>query len=107
MHTRRAGQRSVRPLNCGVRRHYRAEPTFFVCSENRLRSPSAEAVFSSYENIEAIGAGTNANAPTEVSGDLIEWSDIICVMEKSHRSKIGKKHRHLLKGKRVIGLGIS
>lgn len=31
----------------------------FVCTENRLRSPTAESVFSEYQDIEAIGAGTN------------------------------------------------
>ena len=55
----------------------------FVCTENKLRSPTAEVLFSSYDGIEAIGAGTNSDAATPVSGDLIEWADIILVMEKS------------------------
>jgi len=78
----------------------------FVCSENRLRSPTAEAVFSEYEGIEAIGAGTNSDAETPVSGDLIEWADIILVMEKSHRNKISKKYKDLLKNKRLVVLDI-
>jgi predicted protein tyrosine phosphatase len=78
----------------------------FVCSENRLRSPTAEAVFSEYEGIEAIGAGTNSDAETPVSGDLIEWADIILVMEKSHRNKVSKKYKELLKNKRLIVLEI-
>lgn len=61
----------------------------FVCSENRLRSPTAEQVFSNYPGIHAIGAGTNSDAETTVSGDLIEWADIILVMEKCHRNKGG------------------
>lgn len=78
----------------------------FICSENRLRSPTAEIVFSEYEGIEAIGAGTNADAETTVSGDLIEWADIILVMEKTHRNKVSKKFKALLKNKRVITLDI-
>ena len=78
----------------------------FVCSENRLRSPTGEEVFSKYESISAIGAGTNKDAETPVSGDLIEWADIIFVMEKSHRNKVSKKFRELLKGKRLIVLNI-
>lgn len=78
----------------------------FVCSENRLRSPTAEAVFSEYDGVEAIGAGTNADAATPVSGDLIEWADIILVMENSHRNKISKKYKALLKNKRLIVLDI-
>lgn len=78
----------------------------FVCSENRLRSPTAEAVFSQHERVDAIGAGTNSDAVTPVSGDLIEWADVILVMEKSHKNKITKKYRDILKGKRLIVLDI-
>ena len=78
----------------------------FVCSENRLRSPTAEAVFSKYPGIHAIGAGTNADAETPVSGDLIEWADVVFVMEKSHRNKISKKYKELLKDKRLVCLDI-
>ena len=78
----------------------------FVCSENRLRSPTAEAVFSKYPGIHAIGAGTNADAETPVSGDLIEWADVVFVMENSHRAKLAKKYNELLKGKRLVCLDI-
>ncbi len=78
----------------------------FVCSENRLRSPTAEAVFSEYEGVEAIGAGTSLDAETPVSGDLIEWADVILVMEKSHRNKIAKKYKDQLKGKKLVVLEI-
>ena len=78
----------------------------FVCRENRLRSPTAEAVFSEYSNVEAIGAGTNADAKAPFSGDLIEWADIIFVMEKAHKTKISQKYKGLLKGKRLVVLDI-
>ena len=78
----------------------------FVCSENRLRSPTGEEVFSHYEGIEAIGCGTNHDAETPLSGDLIEWADIVLVMEKSHRNKVSKKYKELLKGKRLVCLDI-
>jgi len=77
-----------------------------VCSENRLRSPTAEAVFSQYEGVEAIGAGMNVDAITPVSGDLIEWADIILVMEKTHKNKVSSKYNDLLKGKRLVVLDI-
>jgi len=78
----------------------------FVCSENRLRSPTAAEVFSSYEGIETISAGTNADASTTVSGDLVEWADAILVMEKSHKNKISKKFRSQLKDKKLAVLAI-
>ena len=78
----------------------------FVCSENRLRSPTAEAVFQGHPRVEAIGAGTNKDAETTVSGDLIEWADAILVMEKTHKNKISKKFKDLLVGKKLVVLGI-
>ncbi len=78
----------------------------FVCSENRLRSPTGEEVFSVYDGINAIGAGTNADAETVVSGDLISWADVIFVMEKSHKNKVAKKFKDQLKGKKLVCLDI-
>lgn len=78
----------------------------FVCSENRLRSPTGEEIFSRYAGLEAIGCGTNSDAETPVSGDLIEWADIIFVMEKSHRDKVAKKFKELLVGKKLVCLDI-
>ena len=77
----------------------------FVCSENRLRSPTGEGIFSQYEGVEAIGCGTNSDAETTISGDLIEWANIIFVMEKSHRNKVSKKFRELVKKKTVNSSG--
>jgi len=78
----------------------------FVCSENRLRSPTGEEVFSSYDGVDAIGCGTNADSATPVSGDLIEWADVIFVMEQSHKNKVSKKFQALLKTTKVICLDI-
>jgi len=78
----------------------------FVCSENRLRSPTGEEVFSNYENIKAIGCGTNSDAETTVSGDLIEWANIVFVMEKSHRNKVSKKFKDQLRSKKLVCLDI-
>lgn len=78
----------------------------FICSENKLRSPTAEEVFSTYDGIDAIGCGTNSDSETPVSGDLIEWADIILFMEESHRNKVTKKYQKILKGKQLVCLGI-
>jgi predicted protein tyrosine phosphatase len=78
----------------------------FVCSQNRFRSPTAEAIFSSYEGIEVASAGLNNDAPTTVTGDLIEWADIIFVMEKTHLNRLNKRFRTMTRGKRVVVLGV-
>jgi predicted protein tyrosine phosphatase len=78
----------------------------FICSQNKLRSPTAEVVFSQYEGIEALSAGTNNDADTPVTADLIDWADIIFVMEKAHRNRISRKFNAWLRDKRVVVLGI-
>jgi predicted protein tyrosine phosphatase len=78
----------------------------FVCSQNRLRSPTAEQVFSGYPGIECESAGTNNGADNPLTPELVEWAEVIFVMEKSHRNKLTKKFRSFLKNKRIICLEI-
>lgn len=78
----------------------------FVCSQNKLRSPTAEQVFSQYPGIEAMSAGTNNDAETPLDGEMIEWADIIFVMEKAHLNRLRGKFRKYLGSKRVICLDI-
>ena len=78
----------------------------FICSQNRLRSPTAEQVFSSYSGIECTSAGLNHDAENPVTPELLEWADIIFVMEKAHRNKLSAKFKKHLGNKRVICLDI-
>jgi len=78
----------------------------FVCSQNRLRSPTAEQIFSTRTDIEVASAGTNNDAETSISAELLEWADFIVVMERTHRNKIQKRFRSVLNGKRIICLDI-
>ena len=78
----------------------------FVCSANRLRSPTAEQVFSTWPGIETDSAGISSGASVPLSSEQIEWADIIFVMEKAHRTKLTRKFRSSLNGKRIICLDI-
>lgn len=78
----------------------------FICSQNRLRSPTAERVFSDRPGFEVASAGLDSEAETPVSPELLEWSDIIFVMEKAHRNKLSSKFKRYLNNKRVICLDI-
>jgi predicted protein tyrosine phosphatase len=78
----------------------------FICSKNRLRSPTAEAVFAEYEGLEVDSAGLDREAENPLSGEAIRWADLILVMERSHRSKLGKNFQPYLKQKRVVCLDI-
>lgn len=78
----------------------------FVCSQNKLRSPTAEQVFADWPGIETLSAGTNNDAENPLSDEDVEWADIIFVMEKTHRNKMQQKYRSALKDKRLICLHI-
>jgi predicted protein tyrosine phosphatase len=78
----------------------------FVCSQNRLRSPTAEQVFSSYPGINVASAGTNNDAESPVTGDLVRWAHIIFVMERAHRTKVQKRFKADLKHARIVCLDI-
>lgn len=78
----------------------------FVCSQNKLRSPTAEAVFAKWEGVEVASCGLNHDADIPASSELIQWADIIFVMEKAHRNKLSAKFKSFLSGKRVVCLDI-
>jgi predicted protein tyrosine phosphatase len=78
----------------------------FVCSRNRLRSPTAEALFAGLAGIETLSAGTAPDAQTGVSAELIDWADIIFAMETVHRRRLEKEFGELLARKKLVVLGI-
>lgn len=78
----------------------------FICSQNKLRSPTAEQVFANWPGIECASAGTNRGAETPLTPELVEWADIIFAMEKSHQRKLSERFRAQLKDKRVVCLGV-
>jgi len=80
--------------------------TLFVCSQNRLRSPTAEQVFSVFPEPECESAGTDPAANVPLDPELIKWADVIFVMERSHRNRMQKKFKPHLNGKRVVVLDI-
>jgi predicted protein tyrosine phosphatase len=78
----------------------------FICSQNRLRSPTAEQVFATWSGIETLSAGLNHDAENPVTPELLHWADIIFVMERAHRNKLSARFRPHLGKARVICLDI-
>jgi predicted protein tyrosine phosphatase len=76
----------------------------FICSQNRLRSPTAEQIFA--DRVETQSAGLKNDAENPVTPELLEWAEVIFVMERAHRSKLSQKFKRHLGGKRVVCLEI-
>ncbi|MGW8394187.1 low molecular weight protein tyrosine phosphatase family protein [Pseudoduganella sp. HUAS MS19] len=78
----------------------------FICTQNRLRSPTAEHIFAGWPDVETDSAGLGNDADVQLSTEQIAWSNIIFVMEKAHRNRLSRNFRAHLNGKRVICLDI-
>lgn len=78
----------------------------FVCSRNEWRSPTAERVFGGRPDIEVDSAGLDPHCANPLTGESVEWADLIFVMEKSHRTKLARRFKRHLKAARVICLDI-
>ncbi len=78
----------------------------FICSQNRLRSPTAEQVFADWPGIETSSAGLNNDAENPVTPELLRWADTIFVMESTHRAKLSARFKPHIGHVRLICLDI-
>ncbi|KWE37718.1 low molecular weight protein tyrosine phosphatase family protein [Burkholderia territorii] len=78
----------------------------FICSRNRLRSPTAEAVFGAWPGVEADSAGLAPDANTRLSAEQLEWAEIVFVMERAHKAKLLARYGTRLKHKKIVCLDI-
>jgi len=78
----------------------------FVCSRNRWRSPTAEAVYKNRNGISARSAGTEPSARISITAGHIAWADIIFCMEQEHKKRITENFSEATTGKNIIVMDI-
>ncbi|WP_201769611.1 low molecular weight protein tyrosine phosphatase family protein [Luteimonas huabeiensis] len=78
----------------------------FVCARNRLRSPTAEQHFAGWPGVETASAGLRRDADVPLGPELLEWADLVFVMERRHRAQLAGRFGLALRGRRVICLEI-
>ncbi len=78
----------------------------FICSRNRRRSPTAEALFSGRDDVEAASAGLAPDAEEIVTAETLEWADLIVVMEKVHRARLQRRFAPHIAHARIVCLDI-
>src|SRR5580658_1799628 len=79
----------------------------FVCGRNRRRSPTAERIFEGREDCEVASAGLAPDADEVLAPEMVEWADIIFVMEVIHAATLRRRFRSSLKATRVVCLDIA
>jgi predicted protein tyrosine phosphatase len=78
----------------------------FVCSKNKWRSRTAETIFKNNGTHEVKSAGTENDARIKVTQKLVDWADLIFVMEKRHKQRLQEKFEDVLNLKHVVILDI-
>lgn len=78
----------------------------FICSQNKLRSPTAEQLYSKRNDLNVLSAGLNNDAEEKVSEELLEWAETIFVMEKAHLNRLRKNFGKYLNAQKIICLDI-
>jgi predicted protein tyrosine phosphatase len=78
----------------------------FVCDMNRLRSVTAERVFREDPRLEVRSAGVDRAATLVLGRELLEWADLVFVMQKRQRNIIRTRFEDLYWSKRIICLYI-
>ena len=65
----------------------------FICSQNMLRSPTAEALYRSDARLEVRSAGIRSSAKRRISRADIEWANVIFVMDREQKQWIQEQFR--------------
>ena len=76
----------------------------FICNANLQRSPTAEEIFKHEYDVKSAGISELARKP--LTAELLEWADIVFVMEDWQRSYISEKFPKLYLKKKIISLNI-
>lgn len=82
------------------------ENILFVCTANRMRSRTAEDLYKDDRRFKVQSAGTSSFADSILTGEMLQWADLIVVMEKRHRDFIRKNFPGESRGKEIAILNI-
>ncbi|WP_412526007.1 low molecular weight protein tyrosine phosphatase family protein [Burkholderia lata] len=78
----------------------------FICGRNRMRSPTAEAVFAAWPDVETDSAGLAPDADTRLSAEQLDWADVVFVMERAHKARLAAQFGAHLRHKKIVCLDI-
>ena len=76
----------------------------FVCTGNVDRSPTAEHLFDKDETVIAKSAGVSVGATVPLTKELMEWADVVFVMEWKHEKAALKIAPSCWKKLEVLGI---
>jgi protein-tyrosine phosphatase len=66
----------------------RAIRALFICHYNRKRSATAERIFGKDPGLDVRSAGTSSEAMVQVNERMLDWADIVFVMDDEQASAL-------------------
>ncbi|MEO9463710.1 MAG: hypothetical protein ABJ242_13355 [Marinomonas sp.] len=63
-------------------------------------------MFSQFDGLDVLSAGIRRDSDEQLNGELVEWADMIFVMEKRQLTFVQSNFREQLLGTQVINLSI-
>lgn len=73
----------------------------FVCTINLMRSATAHQIYSNDLRFEVRSAGTHRSARTVISKNLLDWAEVVIVMEDHHLRVIRKMYSGITGSKTI------
>src|SRR5258708_2715365 len=84
----------------------RRKMVLFICEGELHRSPSAAALYADAPGLQARSAGLSPLARRQVTDELLEWADIVFVMERRLLRMLRLSFGAALDGKEVVCLDV-
>jgi len=78
----------------------------FICAKNQWRSPTAAAIYRNDARLSVQSAGLSKQSPCPISAKLLEWADVVMVMENAHTSRIRDRYRGQIRLPKIVSLDI-
>ena len=73
---------------------------------NQWRSPTAEQIYRDHPVVNPRSAGTNKGARRAVTSELLDWADLVLVMEQKHLKRLREQFSETMQSKPTAVLDI-
>ena len=79
----------------------------FVCTQNKVRSLTAEHLYRERQDLEVRSCGTAAFAKNQLTEEVMKWADMVFIFDELQAEVIEKKFGKNAFGKEIISLGLA
>ena len=78
----------------------------FVCTQNKVRSLTAEHLYRGRPDLEVKSCGTATFAKNQLTKELVNWAEVVFTFDDSQMEVIGKNFAKETAGRVIICLGL-